>query len=280
MTRTNRLLNAALAFLLFGLPQCHAERWLQGACGLTSTRDDDTSNSDNDTGNSVPGQDEISIPAGTTKGLLTRWQTPGYAIPPGSCQLTQDPSIAKGSSWLEPYAFNGTRVCAVPIAMFQDGLDCGSCYELTYTGEKATNVGRAGKATIQVINHGDIMGFDCQPEVFEEITGNAVGGIFPVYFKRVDCIYTPPTVVVLTGDNAYYTKVLVAGGHEGVRAVSMTLGGKRYNLSRVNGATWGTKLDGQSGATSFSLTYRDGTVEEVSGCFGGKWPVATSSQCS
>jgi hypothetical protein len=67
MTPTHHIFNAILAFLLFGLPQCHAERWLQGACGLTSTRDDDTSNSDNDTGNSVPGQDEISIPAGTSK---------------------------------------------------------------------------------------------------------------------------------------------------------------------------------------------------------------------
>lgn len=217
----------------------------------------------------------------SVRGLMTRWQTPGYEIPPGSCQLTQPASIAQGRSWLEPYALNGTRVCAVPIAQFQDGLDCGSCYEITYTGEEATNPGRAGQAVVQVINHGNIMGFDCQPEVFEEITGNAVGGIFPVYFKKVDCIFTPPTVVVLTGDNAYYTKVLVAGGHTGVKAVSMTLGGKRYNMSRLSGATWSAQLDGATGAaTSFSLTYRDDIIEEVSGCFGDKWPVATSSQCS
>ncbi|GAX16470.1 hypothetical protein FisN_19Lh050 [Fistulifera solaris] len=267
---------AIFAFLAFGcIPHSHAERWLQDVCDFASPRDEV------DFENSIPGDNEqISIPAGSVKAVMTRWQTPTHPIPPGSCQLTQPASIAQGSSWLEPYTFNGTRVCAVPIEMFQDGLECGTCYEITYTGEKATNPGRAGKATVQVINHGDIRGFDCQPEVFEEITGNSVGGIFPVYFKRVDCIFTPPTVVVLTGDNAFYTKVLVAGGHTSVKAVSMNLGGKRIHLSRVSGATWAANLDGQSGATSFALTYRDGTVEEVSGCFGGRWPVATSSQCS
>ncbi|GAX16471.1 hypothetical protein FisN_19Lh051 [Fistulifera solaris] len=257
------------------LPLSHAERWLQVSCGVTGGPSDEI----DDPGNNVP-EGQLSIPVGATKGVMTRWQTPGYAIPPGSCQLTQDPSIAEGRAWLEPYALNGTRVCAVPTAMFQAGLECSTCYEVTYTGEKATNPGRAGKAIVQVINHGDIRGFDCQPEVFQEITGNSVGGIFPIYFKRVECKFTPPTVVVLTGNNAFYTKVLVAGGHTGVRAVSMTLGGKRFNLTRVSGATWGTKLEGKSGATSFALTYRDGTVETVSGCFDGKWPVATSSQCS
>lgn len=210
---------------------------------------------------------------------MTRWQTPTYAIPPGSCQMTQEPFIAEGSTWLDPYITNGTRCCAVPIEMFEKGLDCGTCYEITYTGEPATNPGRAGSATVQVINHGDIKGFDCQLEVFQEITG-ATGGIFPVHFTQVDCIYTPPTVVVLTGDNAYFTKVLVVGGHTGVKAVSMNLGGTQYELSRFSGATWATKLVGTSGATSFSITYRDGKSEKVSNCFDGKWPVATSSQCS
>lgn len=210
---------------------------------------------------------------------MTRWQTPTFAIPPGSCQMTQEASIAQGSTWLDPYITNGTRACAVPTEMFQNGLECGTCYQITYTGEQATNPGRAGSATVQVINHGDIMGFDCQPEVFQEITG-ATGGIFPVYFKQVDCIYTPPTVVVLTGDNAWYTKVLVVGGHTGVKAVSMDLGGTRYNLSKVSGATWATKLDGKSGATTFYITYRDGSKEVVSDCFNDKWPVPTSSQCS
>ena len=207
------------------------------------------------------------------------WTTNPKDIQASSCEMAHPASVAQGNDWLDPYVTNNQRYCAVDDKLKASGMSCGSCYKITYTGEKATDPGRPGSAIIQVVDSGSAKEFDCFLDVFEEITGSNTG-VFPIYYKQVDCVETSPTVVVLDGNNAWYTKVLVVGGHTGVQSVSITVDGKRHDLQRSGGATWAAGLAGKSGPTFFSITYRDGTSAELLGCFGGKWPVATSSQCA
>jgi hypothetical protein len=214
-----------------------------------------------------------------TAGLMTMWTTNPTAVQGSSCEMAHPASVAKGNAWLKPYVTTNKRYCAVDDKLRASGMSCGTCYKITYTGQPATDPGRPGSAVIQVVDSGSAKEFDCFVDVFKEITG-ASTGVFPIYYKQVDCVETGPTVVVLEGNNVWYTKVLVVGGHTGVKAISMTIDGQRYNLQRNGGATWATSLTGRKGATTFSITYRDDTSAELLGCFGGSWPVAPSSQCT
>lgn len=207
------------------------------------------------------------------------WTTSSTAIQSSSCEMAHISSVAQGSAWLNPYVTENQRYCAVDDKLRRQGMSCGTCYKITYTGETATDPGRPGTAVIQVVDSGSAKEFDCFVDVFEEITG-AQTGVFPVYYKQVDCTETLPTVVVLDGNNAWYTKILVVGGHTGVESVSMEIDGTSYTFNRNGGATWSANLSGKSGATTFSVSFRDGSQAELSDCFGGDWPVATSSQCS
>ena len=62
MMRTNNLLIAVFAFIFLGcLPQCIAERWLQGFCGQTNVPRSETD------GSFPKPDEEIDIPIGTSK---------------------------------------------------------------------------------------------------------------------------------------------------------------------------------------------------------------------
>jgi len=90
-------------------------------------------------------------------------------------------------------------------------------------------------------------------------------------------------VVVLDGPNAWYVKVLIAGGKTGVSAVTLTLdGSKQYTMYRGGGATWAASTGQglQNVSVRFDVVYDDGSTDFVNGCFGGYWPVAIGSQCS
>ena len=99
---------------------------------------------------------------------------------------------------------------------------------------------------MQVTNNGagGTKHFDCFDDAFEALTGINTG-IFPLEYYQVDCDPTPVTVVVLDGPNAYYTKVLVAGGHTSVKAMDIQIGNdNKIAMFRNSGATWAAGLSG------------------------------------
>lgn len=187
-----------------------------------------------------------------------------------------------GASWAVPYLTPGMH-CAVSEDLFQGGLGCGKCFHLSYNGVGGTNPAQAGSAIVQVTNSGagGSKHFDCFDDAFEELTGIATG-IFPLEYYQVDCEQTPVTVVVLDGPNAYFTKVLVAGGHTSVKAMDITVGNAApVSMYRNSGATWAAGLSGASGmGVRFDITFDDDTAVTLQGCFANSWPVATGTQCS
>lgn len=207
------------------------------------------------------------------------WTKDPNAIKGSSCEYAQDASTAKGSSWLVPYV-NKLHYCAVSDALYKSGLGCGKCFRISFSGVGGTDPGRAGSSVIQVVDSGSAKEFDCYLDAFTEIAG-AVTGVFPIQYSQVDCTKAGPTAVILDGDNAYYVKVLFAGGITGVQSTRIQIGASSYAMDRVSGATFKASLTGQTNqAVTFFITYAGGATDTISGCFGGAWPVSTSSECS
>lgn len=216
------------------------------------------------------------------------WTSNPTEIKGSSCEYAQSVSTAQGSSWLEPYVVP-THYCAVNDVLYQNGLGCGSCFKISYNGVGGTDPGLAGgnSAIVQVVDSGSDKEFDCFLDVFTIITGSSTG-IFPITYTSVPCTTsisteaTPsPTVVILDGDNAWYVKVLIAGGRTSVQALQLTLGTTTYPMERVSGATWKAQLEGLTNLPiSFDVMLADKSTHIIQGCFQGLWPVPTSSQCS
>jgi hypothetical protein len=186
-----------------------------------------------------------------------------------------------GSAWLQPYVVP-KLYCAVSDLLWAGGQACGRCYRVSYNGTGGTDPGRAGSAVVQVVDSGSYEAFDCFLDAHRAVTG-AVTGNFPVTYRQVPCkapLSNTTTVVVLDGGNAWYTKVLVAGGARGVVSVGMAVGGRAYRMTRSVGATFYAQLAGATGgAASFTVRYEGNVTKVVRGCFRG-WPVPTGSQCT
>uniref|UniRef100_A0A7S1UP23 Expansin-like EG45 domain-containing protein n=1 Tax=Grammatophora oceanica TaxID=210454 RepID=A0A7S1UP23_9STRA len=222
----------------------------------------------------------VPSPSGPVEnGELTWWTDSLSAVEGSSCEYSKTASIAQGSSWATPYVDPGFH-CAVSDDLYDGGAGCGKCYHLVYDGVGGTNPATAGDAYVQVTNSGagGTKHFDCFDDAFVALTGISTG-IFPLSYYEVPCTYAAPTVVVLDGNNAYYVKVLVAGGETSVSAVTMYVNNIPYIMNRVSGATFSTSLSGLTGSAKFEVTFSDGLTEMIDDCFSGQWPVATSSQC-
>ena len=214
-------------------------------------------------------------------GQLTMWTTDANAVKSASCEYASTTATSGGSTpWLTNYVTPG-MYCAVSDDLFSNGVGCGSCYRVVYNGVGGTDPGVAGSAIIQVVNSGagGTKHFDCFLTAHKKIT-SASTGIFPVAYTKVACTSSPLAAVILDGNNAYYTKVLFAGGTNGVKAATMMIGTTTISMSKVSGATWSANLSGATNkAVSFKLTFSDGTTGTISGCFNNVWPVATGKQC-
>jgi hypothetical protein len=198
-------------------------------------------------GPSTGASSRVAASTAGVAGQMTLWTTSKTDIQKSACEYALPAATSKGSSWLVPHV-NKLRYCGVSAAVYQSGLRCGQCYRITYNGVGGTDPGRAGSA---------------------------------VRYTPVACTKAPTTVVVLDGNNEFYVKVLLAGGTTGVKSANLKLGSVTYTLGRVSGATWKASLAGlKNQQASFSITYSNGVTVSVSGCFGGKWPVPTGTQCS
>ncbi|GKY99169.1 hypothetical protein MPSEU_000872400 [Mayamaea pseudoterrestris] len=217
-----------------------------------------------------------------TGGQLTMWTTSPTTVQGSSCEYASSTAISGGATpWLINYV-NPGMYCAVSDDLYESGVTCGSCYRVSYSGSGGSDPGKAGSAVIQVVDSGagGSKHFDCYLTAHQAISG-ANTGVFPVAYAKVNCKRSPLAAVVLDGNNAYYTKVLFAGGVTGVKAARITIGTVTTQMYKVSGATWAASLTGATNkAVSFQLTFSDGTMGSISGCFGSNtWPVATGTQC-
>jgi len=175
--------------------------------------------------------------------------------------------------------------CAVSDDLYASG-GCGACYRLSWDGSSGTDAGTPGSAEIQVVDTGagGSVHFDCFEDAHEAITGTATG-IFPIHYELIDCKERDMYAIVLEY-NAYYTKVLFAGGYTGVQSATLILDGTSHTLTRGwNSATftaglYGVSLSGGSGLVRFEVTYVDGKTTELNDCFGGNWPVLAGDYCT
>ena len=223
-----------------------------------------------------------STGATTKPGELTWWTSSYGAVQGGSCEYAHVDSVSEGDLWNVPYVHTGMH-CAVSSDLFNDGEGCGKCFELDYGGEGGTNPSSAGSAIVQVTNSGagGLHHFDCFEDAFFQLTGTTTG-IFPISYREMDCPEaTNVYIVVLGGSNPWYVKVLVAGGHTSVSAMSIELDGTTISMRRNSGATWAANgLGDRKGPARFVVTFSDRSTQTMDNCF-PEWPVVgTGAQCS
>jgi len=234
----------------------------------------------NDEGPS-PTPPSLTTPTPSTgaQGFTTTWTSDPNTIQGGACEYATPSATAQGDSWLSPFVTAG-NYCGVTLDLFEGGAACGRCYLVSYDGSPATDPGRPGEQIVQIVETGTAGSydnlFDCFIDAKERITGSPTG-IFPITYTQVDCPNpASPAAVVLDGNNAWYVKVLLAGGPSGIVSATLRIGDSTFPLSRVAGATFSASTNNAQGPASFDIVYDNGGTATIDGCFEGAWPVETS----
>ncbi|KAG8480789.1 hypothetical protein CXB51_025510 [Gossypium anomalum] len=141
----------------------------------------------------------------------------------------------------------GTNTAALSTALFNNGLSCGSCYEMSI-------VQRQWWLVQSPLQH-----FDLAEPAFLQIAQYRAG-IVPISFRRVPCMKKGGIRFTING-HSYFNLVLISnvGGAGDVHAVSIK-GSKTgwQSMSRNWGQNWQSNsyLNGQS--LSFQVTTSDG----------------------
>lgn len=220
-------------------------------------------------------------------GAMTMWTTNPGAVSGSACGFASPELglelLAANPSWLQPYV-NKTMYCAANNVLFKKGIGCGRCYRIWYDeNDGGTDPGRSGKADIQIVDlaGGSDKAFDCYIDAFDKITG-ADTGSFPVTYRRIPCKQPAPALsaAIIDGDNAWYVKVLFAGGIDGVRRAKIKVGPEGFNMQRVVGATWSASLAGGPTNKKVRFILRMANKEKrVIRCYNEVWPVPKGYIC-
>lgn len=180
----------------------------------------------------------------------------------------------------------GTNTAALSSALFNSGLSCGACYELTCdsSGSKYCNPGNPS-IVLTATNYcpqGSDGGwcdtpkqhFDLAHPMFVTLAQEA-GGVIPVTYRRVPCAKKGGMRFLITG-NPWFLLVLVTnvGGAGDVQLLQV----KGDNTGWFNGQrNWGqmwqftgnSNLPGQT--LSFRATLSDGSAVESTNCAPSNW---------
>ncbi|KAK7292373.1 hypothetical protein RIF29_08151 [Crotalaria pallida] len=180
----------------------------------------------------------------------------------------------------------GLATTALSIALFNNGLACGSCYEIKCVNDPHQwCIKNAGSITVTATNfcppnykdgswcNPPRKHFDLSMKMFTTI-GIYKAGIIPVQYRRVPCIKKGGVKFEIKG-NPYWILVLVfnVGNAGDVSSVSIkgSNSGNWIPMSRNWGQNWqtGTNLVGQ--ALSFQVTTSDKKILEFDNVAPTNW---------